>query len=92
MTLKKLGKIGISSASYQKLRSRVESFDMSMEGIDAEELESSLRALLGCENPVVEAKNLIAMEHPRTEWVIAALTVIEVIESETQSRSLPKTG
>ncbi|AFS52812.1 hypothetical protein LFML04_0576 [Leptospirillum ferriphilum ML-04] len=90
--LKKLGKLGISSASYQKLRSRIESFDMSMDGIDAEELESSIRALLNCENPVVEAKNLLKMENPRTEWVIAALTVIDVIESETQSQSLPKTG
>ena len=84
--------MGISSASYQKLRSRVESFDMSMDGIDAEELEQSIRALLDCENPVVEAKTLLAMEHPRVEWVIAALTVIDVIESETQSRSMPKTG
>ena len=92
VTLKKLGKIGISSASYQKLRSRIESFDMSMDGIDAEELESSIRALLNCENPVVEAKNLLKMESPRGEWVIAALTVIDVIKSETQSRSLPKTG
>jgi hypothetical protein len=90
--LKKLGKMGISSASYQKLRSRIESFDMSMDGIDAEELEQSIRALLDCENPVVEAKTLLAMEHPRVEWVIAALTVIDVIESETQSRSMPKTG
>ena len=92
VTLKKLGKIGISSASYQKLRSRIESFDMSMDGIDAEELESSLRALLNCENPVVEAKNLLKMESPRVEWVIAALTVIDVIESETQNQSMPKTG
>lgn len=90
--LKKFGKMGISSASYQKLRSSVESFDMSMDGIDAEELESSIRALLGCENPVVAAKDLIAMESPSTEWVIAALTVIDVIKSETQGRSLPKTG
>ena len=90
--LKKLGKLGISSASYQKLRSRIESFDMSMDGIDAEELESSIRALLGCENPVVEAKTILTMESPLVEWVIAALTVIDVIESETQSRSLPKTG
>ena len=90
--LKKLGKMGISSASYQKLRSGTESYDMSMDGIDADELESSLRTLLDCENPVVEAKNLLKMENPRTEWVIAALTVIDVIESERQSRSLPKTG
>jgi len=90
--LKKLGKLGISSASYQKLRSSAESFDMTMDGIDTEELESSIRALLNCENPVVEAKDLIAMEHTRVEWVIAALTVIDVIESETQSRSIAKTG
>ena len=90
--LKELGKMGISSASYQKLRSRIESFDMSIDGIDAEELEYSLRTLLGCENPVVAASEIIEMEKPRQEWVIAALTVIDLVESETQSQSLPKTG
>ena len=65
---------------------------MTMDGIDTEELESSIRALLNCENPVVEAKTILTMEHPRVEWVIAALTVIEVIESEIQSRSIAKTG